>query len=347
MKKVLSLVLAMLLLCSLTACGGGDDVSSAPMTDVLGEEIAPAVYAQNVDAVFEEGTVVTAVKILEGDTYGMVKAAVADVATKITIYDMKAMKDEATVQPNGKLKVTFDLPADYSTNVTLYYVSDDGVREELATEVDASARTASAELEHFSLYVLADNGEVTTTASATTTTAAPTTAKPTTAKPTTAKPTTAKPTTAKPTTAKPTTATPTTAKPTTAVVYSGFANSNWEAYHKVNEEQCKWITFQLTDAEKSYGEMVAGPAWVMFGPDVDESTIDQEPDFVYDGTNWYGGGGGGGPVDSVTQVGNTVTIVADEGGCKLVLECIAADKAKVVSETGFYIAVGTVFTKVK
>lgn len=336
MKKVISLLLAMLLLCGLTACGGGGEPSSTPVSDVLGEEIAPAVYAQNVDTVFEQGTVVTAQKVTQGTVYDMVKAAVSDVAEKFTVYDMQAVKDEAAVQPNGKLKVTFDLPTDYSTNVTLYYVSDAGEREALHTEVDAAARTASAELEHFSLYVLADNGQQ-DTADTTTTTAEDNDTTTTTAKPTTTT-TTAKPTTTT-TTAKPTTTT------TTAKVYSGFANSNWVAYHKVNEDQCKRVRLNLTAAEKSYSEVVAGPAWVMYGPDVDESTIEEEPEFVYEGKNWYGGGGGAGPVDSVTQNGNTVTIVADEGGSKLVLECIAADKAKVVSETGFYIAVGTVFTK--
>lgn len=336
MKKAISLVLAIVLLCGLTACGAAPDTSSAPIADIRGEEIAPAVYAQNVDTVFEQGTVVTAQKVTEGAAYDTVKTAISDVTEKFTVYDMTAVKDEATVQPNGKLKVTFDLPTDYSTNVELYYVSDDGTREPIATEVDAAARTATAELAHFSLYVLADKGEVTTTdTEAVTTTAAPTT---TTAKPTT---TTTKPAT---TTAKPTTTTTTTAKPTTTTtappVYSGFANSNWVAYYRESDETCHQYELQLTGGDKSYDETIAGPASMMAAPGENYTA-----DYEYDGVEWIIGAGDGCPIGNVSQSENVVTITEDGGSGKIVLECIAADKAKVVSDDLMGAPVGTVFTK--
>ena len=349
MKKGISLVLAIVLLCGLTACGAGPDTSSAPNADTRGEEIAPAVYAENVDTVFEQGTVVKAQKVTEGAAYDTVKTAISDVTDKFTVYDMTAVRDEAAVQPNGKLKVTFDLPADYSTNVEVYYVSDDGAREPIATEVDAAARTATAELAHFSLYVLADKGEVTTTDTdgVTTTTAAPTTT--TAAKPKTT--TAAKPKTTTTTTKAPTTTTTTTTKAptttTTKAVYSGFANSNWEAYYKESDEMCHQYSLLLVGDDKSYGESIAGPAEVMYGPDVDESTIEEELAFVYEGKNWYAGAGDGCPIGDVAQSENIVTITEDGGSGKIVLECIAADKAKVVSDDLMGAPVGTVFTKKK
>jgi hypothetical protein len=69
---------------------------------------------------------------------------------------MTAVKDGVQVQPSGKLVITFDIPADYSTNVSLYYMDDNGKLTKLDAMVDEAARTITVELEHFSTYILAD-----------------------------------------------------------------------------------------------------------------------------------------------------------------------------------------------
>ena len=68
-----------------------------------------------------------------------------------------ATKKNTTVQPNGTVTATFDIPTDFDTaKVTVYYVSKDGQYEELETTVDATTRKATATLKHFSTYVVAE-----------------------------------------------------------------------------------------------------------------------------------------------------------------------------------------------
>lgn len=105
---------------------------------------------------FEGDTVVKVEKITTGTAMNTAKEAMKDVAEKFVAFEFTAKKNGATVQPNGKLAVTFDIPAGYSTNVKVYYMAKNGTLEAVSATVNASARTVTAQLEHFSTYILAD-----------------------------------------------------------------------------------------------------------------------------------------------------------------------------------------------
>lgn len=109
------------------------------------------------DTAFPAGTVITAKNVTSGTMLDASKKALAEIMTndKIAVFDIAATANNTAVQPNGKVKVTFDLPENLSfDNLKLFYISEDGKAEEIKTAINKSNKTVSAELEHFSTYAL-------------------------------------------------------------------------------------------------------------------------------------------------------------------------------------------------
>ncbi|MBE6976173.1 MAG: hypothetical protein E7439_03120 [Ruminococcaceae bacterium] len=105
---------------------------------------------------FPGGTTVKAEPATDSNTLNVVNKAMSTVATKYVSYEFTATLDGAPIQPNGKLTVSFVIPADFSTDVAVYYMAPDGALTKLDTTVNTDTRTATAQLEHFSTYILAD-----------------------------------------------------------------------------------------------------------------------------------------------------------------------------------------------
>ena len=106
---------------------------------------------------FQAGTTVTAKEVKSGTAFDMAKKALASVSSKFVVFDFSAVKSGATVQPNGKVKVTMNIPETLSAEgLKMFYVSDKGEKENIAITVDKKNKTVTAELEHFSTYVLAN-----------------------------------------------------------------------------------------------------------------------------------------------------------------------------------------------
>ena len=106
---------------------------------------------------FEAGTTVTAKEVKSGTAFDTAKKALNGVSNKYVVYDFSAVKNGETVQPNGKVKVTMDIPATlFADGLKMFYVSDKGEKEEIKITVDKKNKTITAELEHFSTYVLAN-----------------------------------------------------------------------------------------------------------------------------------------------------------------------------------------------
>ena len=101
---------------------------------------------------FPKGTVITAKGF---EDYGKAAGSLKGIAKdgKIQAFEINATLSGAAVQPNGKVKVTIYL-ADYLTaeNLKMYYIAEDGTREEI--KITVTGRTVTAELEHFSTYAL-------------------------------------------------------------------------------------------------------------------------------------------------------------------------------------------------
>ncbi len=308
MKKLLVVLLAFLLLLGIIGCG---NTAAPETTDAI--EAGTVSFAED-QAVFEEGTKVTAETVTSGAIYDRAQTAVktaAPTVQKFTVFEFNAVKDEAKVQPNGTLAVTFRIPDDYSNNVKILYVADDGTTEEITSTVNAGERTVVANLTHFSTYVLIDLGaeavatttvssEATTTESATTTTVTTTT------------------------TTAPTTTT------TTKASYSAFQSHEW-LFRVVVEDNgmkfCHSYTITFSDNDPRIGEGLASPYEEMVPP---EYRDEEKPDFTFDGIEWYTGAGGADPFTSVAEEGNTITLTT-EAGEAIVLTRTGETTAKVVS----------------
>ena len=129
-------------------------VEAAPQTVTKTEGLV----LEAVKNTFDKDTVVKAEKVKEtAQTYKTVTTSLKEVATKFVAYEITATKKNTTVQPNGTVTATFDIPTNFDTaKVTVYYVSKDGQYEELKTTVDAATRKVTATLKHFSTYVVAE-----------------------------------------------------------------------------------------------------------------------------------------------------------------------------------------------
>ncbi len=134
----------------ITVSGDKAEATVGGVTVVLG----------NAGKVFQDSTTVTVEKITQGAIYDTVKKALEKVVTKMdntAIFEFTAAKDGKPVQPGGALSVTFNIPKNLSaSNLKMFYVSEDGKYEEVKITVDAKTGTVTANLTHFSTYVLAN-----------------------------------------------------------------------------------------------------------------------------------------------------------------------------------------------
>ncbi len=107
---------------------------------------------------FAGGTVVSAVNASDD---AAVKAAMANAAGKFVAFDVTALLNGEAQQPMSKVTAVFNIPADYDIEkVALFYVESADKFEEVASTIDKEARTLTAELEHFSKYVVAEKADV-------------------------------------------------------------------------------------------------------------------------------------------------------------------------------------------
>ena len=110
---------------------------------------------------FPGNTTVKVEPIVSGSTYQKVADAVRDVADQFVAYEFTASRENEAQQPNGKLAVTFAVPRDYSENVKVYYMRADGALEEQESTFNAQNWTVTAQLDHFSTYILVEVKQVT------------------------------------------------------------------------------------------------------------------------------------------------------------------------------------------
>lgn len=129
---------------------------------------APVVVAQIESAkleaaenVFPENTVVAVEKLEITEELKVVEQAVKKVATSFVAYEITAKSDNVSVQPNGKVKATFTVPASYDmSKVAVVYVAPDGATQEVPSVVDEQNGTVTAELSHFSTYAVVESNGV-------------------------------------------------------------------------------------------------------------------------------------------------------------------------------------------
>ena len=127
----------------------------------------------------------TAVEITENSEddydFNLSKIALKDISAdgKISVFNIRAYKTgtwcKDLIQPSKPVKITFDIPKGLSAdNFKMFYISDDGKKEEVKITVDKANNKVTAELNHFSVYAFCNvkgntvNGGVNNTGSSST-----------------------------------------------------------------------------------------------------------------------------------------------------------------------------------
>ncbi len=132
-----------------------ESVPDKPIDNIVEYEVSDGISIQD-NKCFSNGTIVKAESITSGDLYEQTKNAMSNIAEKFSVYDFSATKDGQSVQPNGKVKVTFSIPNEYSDDCSLYHVDINGTVNKLNSTFDKASRTLTAELEYLGVYVVAD-----------------------------------------------------------------------------------------------------------------------------------------------------------------------------------------------
>ena len=118
-----------------------------------------------------EGTKLVAEEVKSGNNYNTVVKAVENDVEKFILYDISLVNNNATIQPNGKVKVSIPVPTGYDTSkIVVYRVAEDGTKTKYDTTIKDGYITF--ETDHFSNYVVAEekSTETTTTNKETSTT---------------------------------------------------------------------------------------------------------------------------------------------------------------------------------
>lgn len=101
--------------------------------------------------------------ILSGTTYNLVERTLKDTVSKMYVYDITLKSNNATIQPNGNVKISIPIPTGIDTSkLVVYRIAEDGTKTEYKTTIKDNY--ATIETDHFSTYVLAEKSSTQTTA---------------------------------------------------------------------------------------------------------------------------------------------------------------------------------------
>ncbi len=112
------------------------------------------------EGVFQEGTEIK-IEVIEKEhaSFEAVTKALKKVASKFVAYDVTAVRENVTVQPNGSLTLSFKIPDGFGKSVAVFYISDEGVAEKLESTVSEDGNYVSTTLTHFSSYAVVELAE--------------------------------------------------------------------------------------------------------------------------------------------------------------------------------------------
>jgi LPXTG-motif cell wall-anchored protein len=102
----------------------------------------------------DSGTSLAVTPISDGTNFLLADSALKDAADKFVLFDINLMKDDAKVQPNGKVLVSIPVPQGYDgAKCKVYRIEADGSK----TDMNAALKSGKLEFEtdHFSLYAIA------------------------------------------------------------------------------------------------------------------------------------------------------------------------------------------------
>ncbi len=127
---------------------------------ILDNNTSNQITMGNADQVFAPNTVITVDNVKDGDIYTRVEKALSGVVSDMShayVMEITALLDGKPVQPDGTVQVTFAIPDGLTADhLKLYYVDENGKKTEVPITVNKTANTVTANLTHFSTYVLAN-----------------------------------------------------------------------------------------------------------------------------------------------------------------------------------------------
>ena len=101
-------------------------------------------------------------KVTEGKSYIGVEQALGSNVSKFELYDISLVSNNATIQPNGKVKISIPVPNGYDTSkLVVYRIAEDGTKTKYETTISNGYITF--ETDHFSNYVVAEENTTTST----------------------------------------------------------------------------------------------------------------------------------------------------------------------------------------
>ncbi len=110
------------------------------------------------------GVTVEASKKTSGTEYDQASAALNNVVNQFVLYDIKLKSGIGYIQPNESVTLKIPVPTGYDTKkLILYRINDNGEKEEIIGKMNGSYYEAN--IDHFSLYALAESDHVVAAAS--------------------------------------------------------------------------------------------------------------------------------------------------------------------------------------
>ena len=112
------------------------------------------------EGAFAEGTAVTVEKLdAKSDEFTSAKNILSDISGEFTLYDISAVLNGASIQPNGKVKVTFTVPDGYGKDVAVYLINDDGTAQKLEASVSEDGKTVEAQTDKLNRIAVCKLGD--------------------------------------------------------------------------------------------------------------------------------------------------------------------------------------------
>jgi hypothetical protein len=115
----------------------------------------------------EDNSSLSVGRVLDGDVYDNARLIVRNKASRSVVFDIDLLDESGiSVQPDGIVSISTDLPEDFNAdNVSVYRISEDG---NSCTKLDSTITGSriSFDTDHFSIFVIAQDADGTSAASA-------------------------------------------------------------------------------------------------------------------------------------------------------------------------------------
>ena len=112
------------------------------------------------EGVVPSDTVLKTEKVTDGENFKIIGKALEDTADKWVAYDIRLLSNNAEIQPNGKVKITMPIPENLNMDkAALFHVAENGKLTKIAYTLDKTTNTIAFEIDHFSLYAVAETND--------------------------------------------------------------------------------------------------------------------------------------------------------------------------------------------